>query len=490
MGENVPFKTEKIDSLVNELRKLEAEVPWVEFKTNNCNPEMIGENVSALANSATLHGRSYGYMVWGIQDRTHLIEGTNFDPQKLTVGNQGIDLWISTQLDPQVQFYFHKVDISGKIIVLLEVQSAGSIPIKFRGIEYIRIDSHKKKLKDYPEIEKELWRIFSKVPFEKMGAIEGISGDEVLKLLDYPAYFDLLSLHLPSDKHGILQALKQDAMVSDCEMGGFNITNLGAILFAKKLSDFQYLARKAIRVIFYSGKNNTVSSKEQIVVKGYASGFEGLIGYINQALPRNEFIGSALRKDVPMYPELAVRELVANAIVHQDFFIHGTGPMIEIFDGRIEITNPGIPLIDKDRFIDHPPISRNEQLASFMRRIGVCEERGSGFDKVVAQTELYQLPAPEIEIFESHIRVTLFAHQNFSQTSKTDRIRACYLHACLKRVNREYVTNSSLRERFNIEVKNSSMISRLLKEALEAELIKLADETTSDKHKRYLPYWA
>lgn len=70
--------------------------------------------------------------------------------------------------------------------------------------------------------------------------------------------------------------------------------------------------------------------------------------------------------------------------------------------------------------------------------------------------------------------------------SKEDRMRACYLHACLKRVNREYVTNSSLRERFNIEEKNSSMISRLLKQTFESGLIKLADENTSDKYKKYL----
>lgn len=74
--------------------------------------------------------------------------------------------------------------------------------------------------------------------------------------------------------------------------------------------------------------------------------------------------------------------------------------------------------------------------------------------------------------------------------SKEDRIRAWYLHACLKRVNRDYVTNSSLRERFNIDEKNSSMISRLLKQTLKSELIKLVDETTLDKHRKYLPFWA
>ena len=90
----------------------------------------------------------------------------------------------------------------------------------------------------------------------------------------------------------------------------------------------------------------------------------------------------ALRKEVKMYPELAVREL-KQCNYNQDFYETGMGPMVEIFDDRIEITNPGKPLISTLRLIDHSPKSRNERLASFMRRIGICEERGSGIDKVI-----------------------------------------------------------------------------------------------------------
>jgi ATP-dependent DNA helicase RecG len=155
----------------------------------------------------------------------------------------------------------------------------------------------------------------------------------------------------------------------------------------KRLDDFAQLKRKAMRVIVYKDNSRVETVREQTGTKGYAGGFEGLIGYINNLLPRNEVVGEALRKNVPMYPELAVRELVANALIHQDFFLKGTGPIVEIFSDRMEITNPGIPLVATDRFLDSPPKSRNEAVASFMRRIGVCEERGSGVDKVVFQTE-------------------------------------------------------------------------------------------------------
>ncbi len=89
-----------------------------------------------------------------------------------------------------------------------------------------------------------------------------------------------------------------------------------------------------------------------------------------------------------MFPELAIRELVANALIHQDFSVTGAGPTVEIFDDRIDITNPGEPLVDTQRFLDTPPRSRNEALASLMRRARICEERGSGIDKVVLEVEL------------------------------------------------------------------------------------------------------
>ncbi len=487
----MPFQKNMINSIIEEARKYLYEQPWIEFKHNNCDPQEIGEYISALSNTAALFNQEHAFLIWGIDDTTHEIIGSSFIPQEAKVGNQGLELWISTQLDPQIQFYFYTTEIDGSPIVLLEISRAHSAPVKFKGVDYIRIDSYKKKLKDFPDTERELWAIFSKKPFEAMIAMENVSGDFVLRELDYSSYFELLSQDLPSDKVKILEALADDKMIFKAETGNYNITNLGAILFAKRLSDFSSLARKAVRVIKYEGNGRIGAvSKEQVGGKGYACGFEGLITYITNLLPNNEIMGKALRKVVPIYPDIAVRELVANCLIHQNFFMQGTSPLIEIFSDRMEITNPGSPLIDKARFIDHPPISRNEQLASFMRRIGVCEERGSGYDKVVFETELYQLPAPEIEIYNDHTKVILYAHKEYAQMSKEDRYRACYLHACLKRVNREYMTNASLRERFNIDRKNISMVSRLLSDTCALGLIYVSPDSTSDKNRKYLPFWA
>ena len=275
-----------------------------------------------------------------------------------------------------------------------------------------------------------------------------------------------------------------------CEAGGWDITNLGALLFAKRLADFPTLKRKAVRVIQYRGTGRTETVKEQEGGKGYASGFAGLIGYINNLLPSNEVIGQALRRTVPMFPELAVRELVANALIHQDLFMTGTGPMVEIFENRIEITNPGEPLVDVRRFVDTPPKSRNEALASMMRRFRICEERGSGIDKVVFQVELYQLPAPLFEVPEGFTRSVLFAHKPLTAMSKADRIRACYLHACLCYVSDKAMTNASVRNRFGIAEKNAAIASRLLSEAVAAGLIVVRNPEAGARSRTYLPFWA
>lgn len=481
---------EYLSGLVAELRKLPKEIEWVEFKHNNDNPEEIGECLSALSNAAALYGKMHAYLIWGIADGTHDVVGTIFQPAAAKKGNEELESWLLRLLNPRIDFRFLATTVENKSVVILEIPRASGKPVQFQGQEFIRIGSYRKKLKDYPEKERELWRIFDRVPFEELKAIERLSGDEVLRLLDYPSYFDMLRLPLPNGAEKILQQLAEDRMIGTNIAGGWDITNLGAILFAKNLNQFKGLARKAMRVVVYEGKGRLITVREQTGGKGYASGFEGLIDFVNALVPRNEVVGKALRKDVPMYPEVAIRELVANALIHQDFSITGSGPMIDIFSDRMEITNPGPPLVKTERFLDAPPRSRNETLASFMRRVGICEERGTGIDKVVSATEFFQLPAPSFEAPEGNTRAVLFAHKELKDMDRTDRIRACYLHACLRFVERNPMTNSSLRERFGIVEHNSAIASRIIRDTSEDKLIKPYDPTQGKKYAKYVPFWA
>ena len=193
---------------------------------------------------------------------------------------------------------------------------------------------------------------------------------------------------------------------------------------------------------------------------------------------------------VPVFPVVALRELLANALVHQDFFTTGRSPMVEIFDNRLEIMNPGLPLVDVQRFVDTPPKSRNDALAALMRQIGICQQLGSGWDRVVSETELHHLPAPLVETGDDYTRVVLFAPRAFSEMDRRDRTRAVYYHACLLYVNRGYVTNASVRTRFGLELTRTGTASRLLKDAVTAGAIAPYDAGGPRKLMRYVPFWA
>ena len=480
----------QLQRLISGLQNLSGEKEWVEFKENRAVPEDIGEYISALSNSARLRGEPYGYMVWGIKNKTHEVVGTTFIPEQAKQGNEELEHWLVRLSEPRVNICFHKCTVADQNVVVMEIPATLHTPVKFKGTEFIRIGSLKKKLKDYPEKERELWQVLNSSRFEQDIAKSGLDSDETLRLLDYPNYFEMTGQPLPSNKNGILEKLKADSLIQEA-LDGLSITNLGAVLFARNLHEFERLARKGLRVIQYDGKNRIKTKREGPGSKGYAIGFEGAISYINTLLPENEEIGQALRQQVRMYPELAIRELVANALIHQDFTITGTGPMVEIFDDRIEVTNPGCPLINTLRMLDEPPRSRNESLAALMRRMNICEERGSGIDKVIFAVELYQLPPPDFTVKDQAMIVTLYGRQSLQSMEKADRIRACYQHACLKYVSNEQMMNATLRKRLNIASKNSAQASRIISETIDAELIKPSDpDNQSRRHKKYVPYWA
>lgn len=480
---------QEIHKIIDRLLKLPKECEWAEFKLNFHNNEEIGKDISALSNGAGLHNEQYGYLAFGIQDSALLVVGTTFKPSLHKVGNEELEHWILQRLSPKIEIAIYEITYQGKLISFFQIQAAHAQPTCFSYHDYIRIGSITRSLKDFPEKEKKIWTKGPKQFFEKAIAYQADSAEEVVALLDTQCYFDLSKIPYPSARDGVIEKFEQEKFIK-ANAQGYAISNLGALLFAKDIQVFDAVKRKAPRVIQYEGKNKLKTLKDQLGKYGYAVGFERLMIYINSLLPSNEVIGQALRNTVSMYPQIAIRELVANALIHQDFDERGTGPMIEIYSDRIEISNPGLPLITPNRFIDEYQ-SRNEDLAGIMRRFGICEEKGSGIDKVIFNIEMFQLPALDVQVQEKHTKVILYSYQKFGDMDKKDRIRACYQHACLKFVTNDKMTNQSLRERFKIADENAAMVSRMIKDTFEAGLIKEEDpENKSRKFVKYIPVWA
>jgi predicted HTH transcriptional regulator len=484
---------EELKRLVEHLRSLPRETEWVEFKHNNAVPQEIGECVSALSNGAALHRQGQAFLLWGIADGSHDLVGTTFRPRQTKVGNEEMENWLLRLLNPRIEIRIHEGDPHGRHVVLFEIQPASHQPVAFNGIEYIRVGSYKKKLKDYPEKERALWALFSEKPFETGIALASASPDDVLVLIAYPGAFRLLGTPLSDNRQAILERLTAEKVIVPRPGGLFDVTNVGAVLFASDLRRFDRLARKTPRVVIYQGDNKTRTIKEHpdpssdVPRPGYAVGFEAMLAWINDQLPQNEQIGQALRKKVRLYPEVTIRELVANALIHQDFNITGTGPMIELFDTRMEITNPGLPLVDPLRFIDEPPRSRNETLAGLMRRMNICEERGSGIKKVIAAVEEYQLPAPDFRATTQHTIAVLFAPRAFADMDRQERIRACYQHACLWYVSGKEMTNTTLRARLGLDKARYVLATRVIRDTIDAGLIRLSGGPRKDA--RYVPFW-
>ncbi len=474
-----------IDSLIQRGKETE----WIEFKQNFHSKEEIGERISALSNSAYLCNMPYGYIVFGVENETLQITGTDLYATRKKVGSEELEAWLSQRLNPRVDFeIIDDFDYEGKgHLCVFKIPATVSRPVSFTNEEYVRVGSTTRKLRDFPQKEAKIWRGVRK-PLDSIKIKEKLTVDQVFSLLSYETYFDMMNIPLPSDKEGIIDRFISEKIILQDEVG-YSVTELGALLFAKRLSDFDMLRRKQIRVITYKGKSKIETIREQAFDIGYAVGFKNMVTYINSQLPSNEEIGQALRAKVIMYPEIAVREIVANMVVHQDLAEQGF-PMVEIYSDRIEISNPGQPIISVERFIDEYN-SRNPSLADMLRRLGICEELGSGLDKTITAIEVFQLPPLRFQVQETRTTVTLFAYKKYADMNKEERIQACYQHACLKYVTSEKMTNQTLRDRMGIEKQNYPMASRIIKDAIDAGKIKEEkSENLNRRNRGYIPYWA
>lgn len=342
-----------------------------------------------------------------------------------------------------------------------------------------------------PMSEDRLRQIFDegKPDWLSQSALQDCTAAEVIRALDTQRYFDLMELPYPARRESVLEKMQSERILYKRD-GAWTITNLGAVLLAKNLDEFEDVRRKAARVIVYEGRNKLNTRLDRFFPGGYAVEYENLVEFIASQTQINEIIEQALRHEMKMFPRIAIRELVANALIHQDFNETGTSVAIEIYSDRMEISNPGLPIIATDRFIDEYQ-SRNERLADMMRRMHICEEKGSGVDKTVSAVELFQLPAPDFRVGARRTTAVLFAHKDIEAMERSDRIRACYQHCALRYVMNEQMTNQSLRERFKLPEKKAETVSRIIRDTLDARKIRIADPTaTSTRYRSYLPYWA
>lgn len=469
------------------------ETEWIEFKEGNSDPVRIARDISALANAAAYHGRDYAYKLWGVEDGTHALVGTGFRPRRATMHNQALSMWLRRMLTSNALYEFREADLGEKHFVVLQIHAASSQPIYYDKDAYIREGSSTTRLEPGSAKERELWRRLQRADFCNLVAEPDVSLADISSYLDIDSFFSMLGLRKPSSVEALVQTLNEQGLVRTQDNGRVAVTNLGALLVGRKLSMFPSLRRRALRVIRFEGEGSFGILSDWEFDQGYALALREAESRVMENVPASEATEGAFRRVRHAAPQRAVRELISNAVMHQDLSDTTAGPLVSVYTNRIEFSNPGASLIPTERLLNAPPKSRNAQLVALMRQMDLCEEGGTGWDIVVAQCEAMHLPAPRVESTdELGTKVTLFFDRAYQRMTKAERREATYWHACLLYAQGKSMGNQSLRERFGLsdERKNVIAMSRLIRECCETGLLREEDKEASDRYRRYLPAWA
>lgn len=472
-----------IEDMLERWLTVPAETEHLEFKE----AKQQYDTTKLLRYCVALSNEGGGHLLLGVSDKPpRKVVGTNAFPSEQTMNDIKARIVDKLHLRVDVSEVNHE---DGRVLIFAIPPRPVGQPVAFDGAYLMRAGEDLVPMT--PDMLKRIFAEDAQEWFAQPARTEA-SSDDVIALLDTQSYFELMKQPYPTTREAVLERLKSKGFIERTATG-WTITCLAAILLAKRLSRFPpELARKAPRVVIYEGNNKLTTREDTTGSLGYAVGFERLVEYVHSAAPQNRFVEEAVRKEVKMFPKQALRELIANALIHQDFQASGTSVMIEMYDDRVEISNPGIPPISVDRFIDEFQ-SRNERLADLMRHMGICEEKGSGIDKVVGAAEMYQLPAPEFRAGSSRTTAILYSHQDFAEMTKLARIRACYQHCVLLYVSNNKMSNQSLRQRFGLDdsASSSATASQVIAGTKEAGQIKSdSDESSSTRYARYLPWWA
>ncbi|MFJ4036892.1 ATP-binding protein [Microbacterium sp. NPDC090007] len=433
----------------------------------------------ALAYCAGIANSGGGYLILGVtDDRT--VHGTAAfsDPRQLELRvHEKLSLAIAIR-----EFLYE-----GKRVLVIQIpKRRRGTPVSFDGRYYLRVGESLVDMSAH-----QLGAIFDELR-ERAGLIvvtDHLTAAEVEGLLHLDTYFRLLEVPRPAQLVDALAVLTAKHLLVCNDSGTYGITATGALFLAHDLARHG-LSWRRIRLIRYAATDRVNAVFEHLDSRGYGLCFEDILDLVRAHVPVVEIIEDGLRQVQPIYPGTAIREFLANALVHQDLDEQGVQITVEIFEDRVEIRNPGKPLIDVKRFVDETR-SRNPELAEILRLANICEVRGSGVDRALIAIEDLIRPAPNFTAGESATTIVLHKERGFDEMNLDERVWAAFLHASVRHAGSSSLTNSSLRARFGLPDSKAAVVSQAIAAAVEYNLLKLDPRSgASRRHARYLPYFA
>ena len=384
-------------ALVDRLRALPTETEWLEFKRNNADPQEVGEYLSALANGASLGNQPRGYLVFGIDDTTHAVVGTRFDPYAAKAkGNQDLLPWLGALLQPNPGVEVHGVDHPAGRIVVLAVGPARDRPVAFSGRAYCRAGTSKTELSKHPEKERTLWTRGSDWSAEVcVGAsVADLDPEAITKareqfLVKHPS--QVADVNGWDDQTFLNKArvLKQGA-----------VTNT-AVLLLGRLESATLLAPAVAKLSWIlKDAANRELDYEHIGPPFLLAGnrvLRRVRNLIVRALPS----GTLFPQEITQYDPWVLREALHNAVAHQDYRRHGRISVVE-FPDRVLLTNVGDFLPgDVETVIrqDAPQaIYRNPFLSDAMVELNLIDTQGGGIKRMFEAQRRRSFPLPDYDL--------------------------------------------------------------------------------------------
>ena len=192
--------------------------------------------------------------------------------------------------------------------------------------------------------------------------------------------------------------------IGEIQEGRVYYNNLAPLFFAKNLNDFYY--HTVVTCALYRGMDKAVVLDRKDYNSDLVSSVDLSMNFIKQYLPvRYEFTGEPARKEIPQIPYEALREALINAVVHRDYFEKGGNVMVEIFEDRIEITNPGglVKGLTPESF-GKISMLRNPGIANLFQRIDYIEKMGTGIERIRLSLKEAKVPQAQYELMPSFVK--------------------------------------------------------------------------------------
>lgn len=406
------YTDEQLRSLLTELLSYPDELPWLEIKHGNDNPDEIGRYISALANSACTENREYGYMIWGVENDSRIIEGTAFDPDHKNKNQQPLRIYLSRTLKPEIAFEFYSFEVDGKKVVILEVEAAYRRPISFQGTEYIRIGESRTELSKHPKEAAKIYRTVGK--------------DWSAEVVVDATMKDLAPEAVKAARERYSEKHRNDSFAEEIETWSTEeflnkakltingkITRAALILLGKPESA-HWLNPSVVKITWNLVDNDNTSIDYQHFDPPLLLAVDRIFAKIRNIIIRTMPDGTLFPVEISQYDSWVFREALHNCIAHQDYTLCRNVVVTEYPD-RVQFSNMGAfapGTLEKVLHDDgRPRFYLNRQLTEAMVELNMIDIIGSGIKRMFKKQQKRYMPMPDYDIStapEEMVRVVLY----------------------------------------------------------------------------------